>query len=198
MITIRLSTWIDAPVERCFRLATSAEFHAALASAKMPEPRTHARTATSLAVGDRLVWPGRSFGMNLEYTTRVDVLRPDAFLREIATAGIFRHLEHEHHFTALDDGTRVRDELQFIVAPGLGRALTPLLTRFLSSRLQIRGNILKHAAESDLWKHYLNVEEPAEHAAPGIATPEFASRPVAARNEPRSRAATAPMATNRG
>jgi ligand-binding SRPBCC domain-containing protein len=148
MEIIRLTTWINAPAEKCFRLATSAEFYAALAGS----PRNIAFDADAphrdLTVGERLNWPGMSLGLKLGYTTRLSLLRPPCYFCEVLDEGPFRHFEHDHHFTPLNDGTRVRDEMRFLPVSGLfGFTTMPLVRRYLISRILSRNRMLKGAIE---------------------------------------------------
>jgi ligand-binding SRPBCC domain-containing protein len=157
MITIRSAIWVDAPVERCFRLATSAGFHSI-------QRETHGdpasvSTAGSLGMGDTLIWPGKTMGINMRYVTRINALRPYCHFREVLESGFFLRLEHDHHFAPMDDGTRIRDEIRFEAPMGaLGKVLAPLaLKRYLKMELRLREEILKRVAESTTWHTYLEV-----------------------------------------
>lgn len=156
METIRLSIWINAPAERCFSLATSAAFQRALARASL-RTKSGEVSGGMLGVGDRLLWPGSYLRMRVSYATRIDQIRPVLFFREVADGGYFPHLEHEHYFTVLNDGTRVRDEVRFrLPAKGLLRPLSaPLLRRYLREQIARRNELLKEAAESEDWEAYL-------------------------------------------
>lgn len=155
MQIIRLTTCIHAPAERCFGLATSTEFHsvlAALAEKRAQEQQEH----HELGVGDRLMWPGHYLGLQLRYTTRISLMRPYDFFREVLETGSFRHFEHDHHFTPLNGGTRMRDEIRFVIPPGLlGPMTTPLVRRYIMWRISMRNSLLRQTAQSELWKHYV-------------------------------------------
>jgi ligand-binding SRPBCC domain-containing protein len=156
MVTIKLNTWVNAPEERCFKLATSIEFH--IASARpLKEKAVAGVTSGLLHEGDKVKWRARHFLLRLTHTSLVEVSRPFSHFREIMTAGIFARYEHEHYFAAMDDGTRVRDELKFTAPFGpLGRMMEALvLRRYMTSLLQRRNAALKHAAESEEWRIYL-------------------------------------------
>jgi len=120
---------------------------------------------TPLIGGDELIWPGHRAGMQLRYTTRIVAVRPTGYFREVlVTSRHFVHLEHDHHFTTLNDGTRVRDEVRYsLLSPGpAGLLVSPLVRRYLTSRIALRNQILKVTAESDVWRRYLG--ESAEPA----------------------------------
>jgi ligand-binding SRPBCC domain-containing protein len=147
MVKIRLETWINAPVERCFALAVNADFCKLVIGGK--------KDATSaigpLTVGDALQWRGRRFGLNLAYVGRIDAMRPCSYLREVQESGFFRHFEHERHFATQDDGTRLRHEVHF-EAP-LFR--TKLARNFVIQELRRRDQMLKEYAESSGWREFL-------------------------------------------
>ena len=170
METIRLTTWMDAPLERCFRLATSIDLHVASA-ADTRESAIGGVTSGELGDGDSVEWRGRHFGRWVTHTSKVDGWRPFSYFREVMTKGWFARFEHEHHFAVMDDGTRMRDEIRFAAPYGLlGRiAEKMVLRRHLIAMLKQRNAFIKRAAESDEWRRYL---EPG----PPVASPARAAR----------------------
>jgi ligand-binding SRPBCC domain-containing protein len=167
MVTIRMVTWVDAPVERCFKLATSVDFQ--LASARSENIRAVAGVKNGpLEQGDTVTWQGRIFGLGKTHTSRMEVSRPFHYLLEVMVAGGFQFYEHERHFAAMDDGTRIKDEVRFSARMGpLGRLMEKVvLRRRLTTLLRWRNEALKQVAESDTWKRFLegNPEEPAANS----------------------------------
>ena len=150
MTTIRLTTWVNAPVERCFLLATSRN----LSSPGHSNVPSHAFGGGSLEVGETIRW---KIGWSMaSYTSRIEAIRPYTYFREVMVAGIFRHYEHDHHFAAMDDGTRVRDEIRFTTRLGpLGHLLESVLRNRLMNMLIERNGDLKRLAESDEWQRYV-------------------------------------------
>jgi ligand-binding SRPBCC domain-containing protein len=155
METIRLMTWVDAPVERCFKLSLSVDLRTAASAGEkaVDEVRTGL-----LGEGEMVAWSGRPFGLNLRRTSRIDVWRPHSYFREVMVDGIFQRFEHEHFFAVMDDGTRMRDEVRFTMPGGpLGRVATRLFVRRRMTALLLRRNAtIKRAAESEEWHHYLD------------------------------------------
>lgn len=156
MVTIRLNTWVNAPVERCFKLATSVALHIA-SGRPMKEMAVSGVTHGLLREGDTVKWSVRPFLLRLTHTSLVEVSRPFSHFREVMIAGVFARYEHEHFFAVMDDGTRVRDELKFAAPFGpLGRMMeTLVLRRYMTALLKRRNLALKQAAESDGWRLYL-------------------------------------------
>ena len=157
MVTIRLTTWVNAPIERCFQLATNVEFNSASASAK-------AASGDTFQVGDVFNRSGWWRGLRMAYTSRIEEIRPFTYFKEVMADGSFRQFEHEHHFTPMDDGTRVRSEVRFAAGGGpVGLMLERLLLRKHVLKLLTQRHMrLKDAVESNEWREYLEGgQEPA-------------------------------------
>ena len=167
MDTIRVETWIDAPVERCFLLCLSIDLH--VASARSSHEQAIAGVTTGLiSEGETVTFRGRHLGFKLRHKSRIEILRPYSYFRDVMVSGMFTHFEHEHHFAAMDDGTRLRDEIRFAAPCGaLGRLVTKLLLkRHLSAFLMQRNAGLKQVAESDDWHRYLDGQSVTIAVAP--------------------------------
>lgn len=162
METIRLMTWIDAPVERCFKLSTSIDLHLASA-ASIEEKAVDGVTTGLIGDGEMVTWNARHFGLELHHASRIDGWRPYAYFREVMVEGVFQRYEHEHFFAVMDDGTRMRDELRFSLPGGpLGRLVGTLVRKRLTALLLKRNATIKRVAESEEWHRYLD-------GRPGIA-----------------------------
>ena len=148
-------------MDRCFRLATSAEFNSAAGYTAV-----HAIGSDGLQVGDTLVWHSWRLGVRLSHTSQIDQLRPCTYFREVMVDGGFRKYDHEHHFAPMDDGTRMRDEVHFAAPTGpVGAIMSRLMLRkYVMRLLAERHWRLKQTAESSEWRKYLhgdNQEIPA-------------------------------------
>ena len=155
MRTIRLTTWIQAPVERCFRLSLSIEL---LVTAG--EKVSSGVRAGLLCPNDMVTRSGRCFGLKFQHTDLIDAVRPYAFFSEVMVEGTFSRFEHEHHFAALNDGTRVRDDLRFSCRGPAGELVEVLLQRRLSELVKMRNRAIRKAAESAEWQRYLPARKP--------------------------------------
>jgi ligand-binding SRPBCC domain-containing protein len=157
METIRLSTWIDAPVERCFLLSLSIDLH--LASTRTSGEAAIAGVKEGLiGEGESVTFQGRNYGLLRQHTSRIETLRPHSYFRAVMVAGSFQHFEHDHHFAAMDDGTRIRDEIRFLPPRGLvGRLTARFVRRRLKACLIEHNAMIKRVAESDNeWRKYLD------------------------------------------
>jgi ligand-binding SRPBCC domain-containing protein len=166
MEMIRLATWIDAPVERCFLLSLSIDLH--VASARSTRERAIGGVTSGLiGEGQTVTFGGRHFGVRWRHTSRIEELRPHSYFRDVMVAGAFRYFEHEHHFAAMNDGTRIRDDVRFEPRHGLlGWLATKLFVRrHLEQFLMERNAAIKRVAESAEWRNYLYLENSAENRA---------------------------------
>ena len=156
MQTIRMTTLVRAPVERCFRLSLSVELH--LASVGGGERVIDGVRTGLLHSGEMVTWSGRHFGLRLRHTSVIDGWRPYAYFRDSMVRGMFASFVHEHHFATMDDGTRIRDELRFTAPLGaLGRMVERAALRgHLVRMLRRRNAFLRRVAESDEWRRYLD------------------------------------------
>ena len=159
-----MTTLIDAPVERCFRLSLSIDLH--LKAAERTGERVLAGVSSGLIrAGETVTWSGKHFGLRLQHTTVIDGWRPYTFFRDTMSQGRFAHFAHEHHFAPMNDGTRMRDDLQFAAPFGrLGLLFEGRLRTHLRQFLVARNTLLKHVAESasEDWRQYLDHQPPLD------------------------------------
>jgi ligand-binding SRPBCC domain-containing protein len=168
MEIIRVGTWIDAPVERCFLLSLGVDLHVATARST-PGNAVAGTVEGMVGEGETLTFKGHHFGVRWQHTSLIETLRPHSYYRDVMIAGPFQHFVHDHHFCTMDDGTRMRDEVHFSARGGLmGRVATKMfLRKRLKAFLIERNAMIKRMAESDEWRKYLEV---------GIARPGGASQ----------------------
>jgi ligand-binding SRPBCC domain-containing protein len=165
MEIIRLGTWINAPVERCFLLSLSVDLQVATA---LSTQESAGATAGTIGEGDTLTFKGRHFGLRWRHTSLIETLRPYSYYRDVMIAGPFQHFEHDHHFAPMDDGTRMRDEIRFSASGGLlGQLRTRMfLRKRLKAYLMERNTMIKRLAESEDWHKYLERGVETRAAAP--------------------------------
>src|SRR5580698_4959189 len=102
METIRSATWIDAPVERCFLLSLNIDLRIAC-SHETGEDVVDGVTSGLIDEGQTITFQGRRFGVRWRHTSRMEIIRPYSYFREVMADGHFKLYEHEHHFAAMDD-----------------------------------------------------------------------------------------------
>jgi len=156
LFTVSDSIHINAPIDRCFLLAT----HVGL-TAQAIEMRPVAGTvAGTLGPGDRVVWAGWRFGLPLVHEGLITRYERPAFVQDTMARGRFRKYQHDHQFIEIDGQTLVIERLRFSMPFGplgkqLGKRLVvPTVTRLLRRRVAL----LKQVAESHEWRRYLDEE----------------------------------------
>jgi ligand-binding SRPBCC domain-containing protein len=153
MKKIRTMTLVQAPMERCFKLAINID----LQMAATHETAVAGVTTGFIGPGETVTLRGSSFMGIQTYQNLVEVWRPYSYFRDIMISGPFNAYEHEHHFAPMNDGTRIRDEVRFTASRGLLGPLTEsLLERKVVAYLQKRNALIKQVAESDQWHQYLD------------------------------------------
>jgi ligand-binding SRPBCC domain-containing protein len=149
MPTIRLETYINAPIERCFDLSLSVDLH------HHSIAHTHERpvagvTKGMMKLGDTVTWEAVHFGIKQHLTSKITACeRPYRFTDEMVQ-GAFQEMIHIHEFVPQSPGTLMIDLFTFRAPLGpLGRlAETLVLTRYMKGLLLTRNSYLKQVAES--------------------------------------------------
>lgn len=97
MPTIRLETYIEATVERCFDLSLNVDLH------RLSTAQTHERPIAGvmtgeMKLGDTVTWEAVHFGIKQHLTSQITAYeRPSRFVDEMVQ-GTFRKMIHLHVF----------------------------------------------------------------------------------------------------
>ena len=156
MTIIKVTTSIYAPIDRVFDLARSIDLH--MASTSRTKERAIAGVTRGLiGPGDEVTWRARHFGVWQTLTVQIDAFDRPTYFSDRMVRGAFRHMQHGHHFESTPDGTTMRDVFEFESPLGiLGRVVDAVVMwRYLRSFLVARNRVIKSAAESTEWRHYL-------------------------------------------
>jgi ligand-binding SRPBCC domain-containing protein len=153
---------IRAPIARCFQLSTNIAI--VKRELRMTPIRGHTKDLTTGRVsgGDTIRWEGWQLGLPQHHESFIEAFTPPTFFRDRMIAGRFRTFEHNHAFTALDNGTvRLHDELRFTMPFGILGSLigAAILATHIQRIMQRRFQLLKRIAETSEWQQYL----PASH-----------------------------------
>lgn len=157
MTLIELSTLIAAPIERCFDLARSIDLH--MASTEGTGERAIAGVISGLIGFDQQVtWKARHFGVRVFHTSRITAFERPAYFQDCMVRGMFRRFCHDHFFESQDDGTLMRDHLEFSAPFGpIGVIVEKaFLRKHMICLLRRRNAFIKKVAESQQWLRYLN------------------------------------------
>lgn len=150
MVTIQLTTDIDAPIEEVFDLARDLDLHAR-SMARTGERAVAGRTTGRIEHGETVTWRARHFGIWWSMTSRITAVDPPTRFEDVQERGPFAWFRHEHRFEALPgDGTRMRDRWEHRSPFGpLGWLADRLvLGRYMRHQLETRNAALKAEAEA--------------------------------------------------
>ena len=149
MPTIRLETFIKAPITLCFDLARNVEVH--MASTSMTGERAVAGTTSGLlGLNDWVTWEAKHLGVRQRLTSKITALeRPRMFVDEMQR-GAFKSFHHLHLFEEKDGGTLMKDEMTFVSPFGtLGRVVDRVfLENYMRRFLIIHNDYIKNLAEA--------------------------------------------------
>ena len=154
MPTIRLETYIDAPVERCFDLSLNVDLHHRSVTHTRERPVAGVMTGM-MKLNDTVTWEAVHFGVKQHLTSKITAYeRPRYFIDEMVQ-GIFQEIKHVHEFIPQLPGTLMIDVFTFRAPLGpLGRLAEMLvLTRYMRGLLLTRNRYLKQVAEADEEQH---------------------------------------------
>ena len=156
MTTLTELTLIQAPIARCFDLARSVEVHV-LGNVHFGEQAVPLAGSASglLALGDRVTWRARHFGVRQCLTSQITEFDPPHAFQDTMLSGAFAWMQHDHFFRKLPSGvTEMRDIFHYAAPlPILGILAERLvLDRYMRALLHERNLIIKRVAESGIWR----------------------------------------------
>ncbi len=156
MAVIDITTQVHAPMQRVFDLSRSVDLHTA-STVHTGETAVAGVTSGLMALGQEVTWRARHFGIWQHLTSRITAYDPPDHFRDSLVRGAFRRFDHDHFFSERGDVTLMRDVFDFQSPLGiLGRIADALfLTRYMTQLLVTRNALIKSAAETDQWRHYL-------------------------------------------
>jgi ligand-binding SRPBCC domain-containing protein len=160
METIRIETWIEAPIERCFDAARDLDLHVR-SLAGTNERAVGGRTTGLIEMGESVTWRARHFGVTQELTSKITAFDKPRYFQDSMQRGAFRSFVHDHFFEWCGPDIPVRgprqeclgytkmlDVVVFAAPLGiLGRiAEVFVLRRYLDRLLRKRAEIIREAA----------------------------------------------------
>jgi ligand-binding SRPBCC domain-containing protein len=156
MTRIELSTFINAPVARCFDLARSIDLHVDSMS-QTGEKAIAGRTAGLIGPGDSVTWRAKHFGIWQTLTSKITEFDfPHHFTDEMV-AGAFKSFRHEHLFFPVNGQTVMKDIFVFESPYGIIGELANclFLGNYMTKLLEKRNEVIKQFAESEKYRYDL-------------------------------------------
>lgn len=156
MPQILLETFIRAPIEQCFNLSRSIDLHT-ISTAGTKEKAIAGRTHGLIELNETVTWRATHFCIRQKLTSKIKAFEKPFYFRDEQLRGAFRFMKHDHIFTAVEDGTLMKDVFHFEAPLGLlGRIADKLvLTKYMTRFLTERNAIIKKYAEAGQWNHLL-------------------------------------------
>lgn len=111
-------------------------------------------TSGLIGFGQQVTWEERHFGFKLHHTSRItEYDRPHHF-QDCMVRGRFKSFCHDHYFESHNDGTVMRDEMEFTAPYGIIGNLfeNALLKSHMKDLLLRRNKAIKQAAEGENWR----------------------------------------------
>lgn len=164
MNKIELSTFIEAPIERCFDLARSIDLHK-ISVQQTQETAIGGVTSGLIGPNQKVLWQATHLGFRQTMETQISKFTRPFFFTDEMVNGIFKTMIHDHFFYVMNKDTVMVDHFYYEAPLGLiGEAADIIfLKRYLTRLLTQRNETIKHYAETDKWKEVLPlaVEEPS-------------------------------------
>ena len=154
--TIYLEIKIQAPVERCFDLSRSIDFHQ-VSTHGSDEMAVAGRMKGLIQQGESVTWQATHFFVRQLLTTKiVSMERPFRFY-DVMQQGAFKSMEHEHLFSYDNKTCTMKDTFIYETPYGVFGQLFDffVLRRYMTRLLNERNLAIKKAAESDAWKNFI-------------------------------------------
>lgn len=156
MPTITLYTPIKAPIEVCFDLARSIDFHQ-FTSSKTKEKAIAGTTSGLISLNEFVTWEATHFGVKQKLTSKITIFEKPYHFRDEQIKGAFKNFYHDHFFESKNNQTIMKDVFCFESPFGFVGTIfnNLLLTNYMKIFLQERNNFIKEYAENGLWKQFV-------------------------------------------
>ena len=157
---VKDSTWIAAPIERCFRLSTSIDLVQRTLGMR-PSAKESKKIAGMIEAGDQLVWRGWKFGLPAMHETLITAYDRPIHFQDTMGRGRFSRFQHNHWFraaeTATGEVTVLEDQVQFALPLGWAGAVVGrwIMVPYIRRLVRRRFALLKQVAESEEWRRYV-------------------------------------------
>lgn len=157
MLTIHLTTFINAPVQRVFDLSRSINLHKK-SQERTGEVAVAGTTSGLINLNETVTWQAKHLGKKRLLKIKISALDSPATFTDEMIEGDFKYMKHEHHFKQVENGTIMIELFYFETPYGMiGKILNRVyLTRYLRRLLEQRNRVIKDYAESNKWQHLLS------------------------------------------
>jgi ligand-binding SRPBCC domain-containing protein len=150
MAEIRLTTEINASIEKCFDVSRDIDIHTK-STAKTNERAIAGRTSGLCELNDEITWEAKHFGIRQKLSVKITQFDYPIFFADKMLKGAFKSMSHEHHFEEKNGVTIMKDIFRYEAPLGfLGKIAEKLfLTNYMMRFLKERNKVLKEIAEKN-------------------------------------------------
>lgn len=148
MTQIKLTTYINASVGKCFDLSRDVGIHLQSAS-ETKERAVAGRTSGLFELNDTVTWEARHFGIRQILTVKITKMQAPYFFEDTMLKGAFRSMVHGHYFEIENGQTKMTDVFEYEVPVGfIGRLFDRwVLKKYMTKFLITRNALIKEVAE---------------------------------------------------
>lgn len=148
MPVIKYTTYIEAPIARCFDLARDVDVHTKTTSTTK-EKAVAGVTKGLLNKGDSVTWEATHFGVRQRLTAQITEMNAPYTFTDVLVKGAFHSFTHTHTFMEGDSGTIMEDIFDYKSPLGIFGQLADrlFLERYMRNFIVSRANELKKIAE---------------------------------------------------
>jgi len=148
MTKIRLVTFINAPIEKCFDLSRNVNIHI-LSATKTNEKVIDGRKEGLFELNEIVKWRAKHFGIYQNLIVKITQMDIPYFFEDKMLKGAFKSMTHKHYFELENDVTKMIDEFEYEVPFGfLGKIFDNfILQNYMTNFLLIRNKTIKEVAE---------------------------------------------------
>ncbi|CAM3271361.1 SRPBCC family protein [Filibacter tadaridae] len=148
MPTIKLDTFIEAPVTVCFDLARNVTVHTET-TASTKESAIGGFTEGLLNLGDSVTWEATHFGVKQKLTAKIIAMDEPHMFIDVMVKGAFHSFTHTHEFIENETGTIMKDTFDYTSPFGiLGKLADKLfLENYMRKFIGSRAKELKKISE---------------------------------------------------
>ncbi|WP_194775860.1 SRPBCC family protein [Pararhodonellum marinum] len=157
MPKIILTTHVMTPIDRCFDLSRSIDFHK-ISTQHTNEEAIEGVTSGLIELHESVTWRAKHFGIVQTLSTKITEFKRPFFFVDEMTKGSFKGFRHEHIFEQKGNGTLMIDRFDFESPYGIiGKLVDGLILKnYMTNFLLKRNQVIKEFAESDQWKLILD------------------------------------------
>jgi ligand-binding SRPBCC domain-containing protein len=157
MDKIEFNTHIKAPIERCFDLARSIDFHK-ISVGPVKEETVAGCTSGLIGPNQRVLMQSRIGSFRFSTELKITKFNPSFFFSYEVVDSTFQSIVHDYYFYDISEETVMVNHFYYKLRWGLlGEVINFLfLHNYLTKIITKRNDLLREYAETDKWKDVLH------------------------------------------